>query len=498
MPGITEDGFEGALLPEIREEMEEDIRAELGEGINLDDRSPEGQLVGVFAEKLHELWEILEQAYGSAYPDSASGINLDRVASITNVTRQGAQFSRVTARIYGTQDQVIGPTDLYVSVDGNPSAVFQNNEEAVLETAYNEIQTISFSALPASGTWKLTFDGQETTALAHNANAAAILAALEALSNIAPGDVTVAGDYVAGFIITFLATYAATDVDMLEVSENTLEDSGTDPVDVTVEETVAGGYADDVEFLAQVTGPIQAPARSLTVIETPTVGIDRVINYEAADPGNTEESDPDFRVRRAETLQRSGTAPLDGIRNAVADVDNVDQAFVFENPTDVEDAEGRPPHSIEVVAEGGDDQEIADAIWSSKAAGIATFGDEEVEVEDTQGDAHTVKFNRPEDVEIWMEVDIVPNTDPNETDLYPVDGNDRVKAEILAYAAANQPIGRDVITTKYYIPINGVPGVNDITIRIGIAVNPTTDANIEITSRQRAVFDAARIVVATP
>ncbi len=57
----------------------------------------------------------------------------------------------------------------------------------------NEVQTVTITGTPTGGTFTLTFDGQVTGAINHNAAAAAVLAALEALSNIAPGDVTVGG-----------------------------------------------------------------------------------------------------------------------------------------------------------------------------------------------------------------------------------------------------------------------------------------------------------------
>lgn len=66
----------------------------------------------------------------------------------------------------------------------------------------NEVQTIEVTGSPTGGTYTLTFDGQTTTALAYNANAAAILAALEALSNVDAGDLTVTGTN--PFTVTFI------------------------------------------------------------------------------------------------------------------------------------------------------------------------------------------------------------------------------------------------------------------------------------------------------
>jgi hypothetical protein len=57
----------------------------------------------------------------------------------------------------------------------------------------NEAQTVTITGTPTGGTFTLTYSGQTTAAIAYNANAAAVQSALEALSNLAPGDVTVTG-----------------------------------------------------------------------------------------------------------------------------------------------------------------------------------------------------------------------------------------------------------------------------------------------------------------
>lgn len=56
----------------------------------------------------------------------------------------------------------------------------------------NELQRVSVASA-TGGTFTLTFEGQVTAAIAATATAATVRAALEALSNIAPGDVTVTG-----------------------------------------------------------------------------------------------------------------------------------------------------------------------------------------------------------------------------------------------------------------------------------------------------------------
>ena len=55
----------------------------------------------------------------------------------------------------------------------------------------DEVQTLTPSAAPASGSFKLKLDGWTTTALAYNASAAAVQAALNALPNIGTSGVAV-------------------------------------------------------------------------------------------------------------------------------------------------------------------------------------------------------------------------------------------------------------------------------------------------------------------
>jgi hypothetical protein len=81
-------------------------------------------------------------------------------------------------------------------------------------TPANEVQTVTITGTPAGGTFSLTFSGQTAAGIAYNAIASAVQTALEGLSNIAPGDVTVTGGPGPGtpYVVTFTGTYAHTNV----------------------------------------------------------------------------------------------------------------------------------------------------------------------------------------------------------------------------------------------------------------------------------------------
>ncbi len=112
--------------------------------------------------------------------------------------------------------------------------VFGNN----LTIPVNEIQTLTVDA--TGGTFTITYAGQTTAAIAFDAAAAAVQSALEALSNIAPGDVACTGGpcATAPVICTFGGTLANTDVALM-TTDPALLTGGAQTA--TIVETCKGG-----------------------------------------------------------------------------------------------------------------------------------------------------------------------------------------------------------------------------------------------------------------
>jgi hypothetical protein len=75
-------------------------------------------------------------------------------------------------------------------------------------TVANGTQTATITGGPTGGDFDLTYDGSTTTALPYNASVAVVQAALEALTNVAPGDLIVSGS--AGSVYTIAFTGNAT------------------------------------------------------------------------------------------------------------------------------------------------------------------------------------------------------------------------------------------------------------------------------------------------
>ena len=99
-------------------------------------------------------------------------------------------------RAYPREDGIIRGTLAMFGADaelGHLTPLFYddaNDEWDVWAGQSNEVNTITSDATPGTaGTFTLTVNGQTTATIAFDANAAAVVAALNALSNVAPGDV---------------------------------------------------------------------------------------------------------------------------------------------------------------------------------------------------------------------------------------------------------------------------------------------------------------------
>jgi len=219
----------------------------------------------------------------------------------------------------------------------------------------------------------------------------------------------------------------------------------------------------------------------------------------SATVGRDIETDPDFRLRREALLRISGSATVEAIRSAVLNTLNVLQAFVFENDTDVVDGNGLPPHSVEVVVSGADDTEIAQTIFDTKAAGIATHRDpgpngRTIAIIDSQAISHDINFSRETKIQMFVEVDVTVNGTV-------FGGGDQSAGEVQVKDSIKslgdlQVIGENVIIVKFQCAPLDVAGVEDVpVIRIEDTFPPTNTANIILGARDLATFSTADIVV---
>ena len=163
----------------------------------------EGEITGKFAL---ELWTgIAGDECGDSGVEASGYLLLPLVIQGTlgdlEIGGEDAiDFSVANARTQGGTRWGVGPYDVVNGAGGT-----------------DEVQTITITGTPTGGDFTLDFKGETTAVVAYNAAAAAVQSALEALPNIDPGDVTVAGGPGPGtpWTVTFGGQYEDEDVPQL-------------------------------------------------------------------------------------------------------------------------------------------------------------------------------------------------------------------------------------------------------------------------------------------
>lgn len=89
--GVQPTGFVRKPLPIILAEIEAAMITEFGPDVIQTSQSPLGQINGLMADLIAQLWELVEAAYQSYDPDQAEGIRLDVLARIRLLMRAGGE-----------------------------------------------------------------------------------------------------------------------------------------------------------------------------------------------------------------------------------------------------------------------------------------------------------------------------------------------------------------------------------------------------------------------
>ena len=193
-------------------------------------------------------------------------------------------------------------------------------------------------------------------------------------------------------------------------------------------------------FTCQTEGAIQAGTGTLSQIVTTTPGWDAVTNNLAAEVGQLAESQAAFETRRYQSVALNGRSTTAAVYARVADLKNVIATYVTDNKTNVNksiDGYTLKPHSIYVAVIGGDNSDIAKAIYNSVSAGCDYNGNTTVNVTDENTNAvESVTFMRPSQLPLYVKVTI--QDDGNLPDGY---------ESIIKEAVYNNFYGLDTQTT---------------------------------------------------
>lgn len=227
------------------------------------------------------------------------------------------------------------------------------------------------------------------------------------------------------------------------------------------------------------------PGATLAIL-TKAIGWAGATTTETAEVGADEELDTQLRQRFFLSRARGAQNAVDGIEANLLQLPDVRESICLENFTDTIDANGLPPHSINVVVDGGQSAEIARVIFERKTAGTGMAGAVEVAHVDSRGRTRPIRFDRPTAVDCAAYIEVQRDEGYTAVD---------VEAIKQAVAGLRFKIGQDVQRTRLYSPINTVPGFWVQALTIGRVGQPLTAGNVPIGVREKARFAAADIEV---
>lgn len=478
--GVTKTGVNIKRLDTIMDELHTDLSAGWGVNTRLNPKSNLNVLLTNFSDKLAELWEFGKGIYDAMYPSSAEGVSLDYACQFGGSVRETAARSYYPIHCTGVDGTLLDTSTIIASATNPQSRFVLLNGATISRSAFNRA-VVKVVSMITTAAHTISIDG--------------------ALYSFTPSDETTAKDVLSGL------------KDALSVNEDfttTLDEENLLLLIKAVDETC--NYAmvltenlttetvtSIITFASEEAGDIVLPNDAITEILHGHADFQSCTNRCPYIAGRVEETDRELRQSYADKIFNRSSMMLESIRSAIlSNCQGVQTVAPYENDTNVWDEYGRPPHSIEVVVDGGDATEIAKQILSTKAGGISTFGEVEVKLPGEYGEEITIRFNRPSYVYAWMRVGITQST----VEALPPNYAELIKKAIVSQVEALN-CGADIVPQKFLDSIYAAcPGISYIDITMfttqDSATRPDeyTQRSQVISARQRAVTTETMIEVA--
>lgn len=150
---IDATGLDTATRAELITQFTDGMQAIYGPDINLDQDSPDGQMMNIFIQSVLDLEDLLTQIYNGFDPDLAIGVTLDERVAINGIQRQAGTFTVTNVTIITSQalniyglDQSIQPIFTVSDNAGNLWELLETQMIAVAGTYVAAFQ----SAVPGA------------------------------------------------------------------------------------------------------------------------------------------------------------------------------------------------------------------------------------------------------------------------------------------------------------------------------------------------------------
>lgn len=473
---LTENGLTIRRFPEVQSDIQEALTTNLNTSLVFDSDTLIGQLTDIIGAEIADKEALIQAIYDSFDLSKAEGAALDRLVALIGIQRLAKAHS-LGVQTFKGNDGVSIPAG---AIFKNPSTgdEFETLFALSLRTTACEEVVYRVSSLNNLTDYVVTINGNNYTyTSSSSATASEIVNGLVGQINLPSGRTWEASNESGNLKIV------TTDFDVLNITATTY---------LSVESVSAS-----IDAQSTQTGEIRAPALSLTEMVTSIGGIQSTFNELTYSTGRDNETDAELRSRANNSTQLAGSGTVPSNLAAIRNVEGVTAVSLIENLTDTVDADGRPPHSYELVVDGGVDGDIAAVLFKEKPAGIRTHGSISVNVLDETGTVRAVNFSRPQDVIVAVRVTYSVY---DEEQVYASLSSDIVDSVVLTGSLLD--VNDDLIPKRFYGGIYGsTSGINDLTVEVqvltasGDTPNPAnwTENKLTISAAQVASINAVDV-----
>lgn len=468
--GLSPEGFKRKRLPEIIDSLVQRTNDRLGISVQSGANSIFGQLYGIIGYELADIWEQTENVYYAMYPNTAAGTSLTNSASLTAIQPITAEASVILCNCKGLPNTVILANSQIQQKDTN--IVYTSGEENVYISPEKALEAeLTINTVNIGTTYTIQIDNYK-----YNYTA------------VTGDNVTTVFNNLSGQIQGFNKSIKDGVLIIKSIDETTFS--------IQTSKISIKAIITPIEFTCLTAGKMEIPINTVTNIVTPINGWEGVTNTKTLSIGRNDETDTELRQRWSLSVYQKASNMLEAIQaNVFRRVTGVVACIAYENNTDIVDIYGRLPHSIEVIVDGGDEQDIAEMIFRYTCGGIDFNGTISKEVTDVANVKHIVKFNRPTEVKIWLKLSITKNVEES----WDSNGIARLKQLIVDFGNEHT-IGQDVILQKFIALIyDNITGVGFVEIKAakGNTVGIYSNKNIVINATEKPIFDLDRIEILT-
>ena len=421
---------------------------------------------------------MAQASYYAKYPSTAEGVSLDNAVQYGGIRRSPNKYSYYTLHCTGDDGTTVrqGAT---VATNTAPQAKLSAVSEFVITRENFNRVSIRVAAPVTGAIYSVSINGVQYSFTSSSDDELSII---EGLSKVVKPD---------GYKVSVNESSITLDI--------ICESSSRSGILVLSDNLTTSSVTTLADFATVEYGKLIFPNGTITVMITNISGFNAVENLIEPTYGRLQETDVELRHSYLAKSAIRSTRMIDSIcSQLINNVPNVESATGYENDTDDTDKEGRPPHSVEIIVDGGDETSIASIILDKKAAGIQTFGSITVNVATEYGDSIPVSFNRPEYIYVWMKVTL----DADKSYLPTNYAN--LTIESIVEDASKLQAGDNMLSQTFNDGIySAVGGVTYVDIKCAATKDsehiPTseeyTKVNVSVESRQKIVIADTRIEV---